>query len=97
MDSSQSPSDLMLIADIEIGSVRHVGTNLVLDGTGADRSEYRVELHLDLPVDARTRTVLSGMLAQSEVKVWRRTAQRVRFRSVPHRQPGVDRPTGPGQ
>ena len=60
------------VADIEVDAVRPERSGFVLQGRGADRAEYRVEMRLDIPVDQQTRTVLGEILAQSELKIMRR-------------------------
>lgn len=53
---------------------------------GAERAEYRLDIHLDVPLDARTRAVLGELLSQSEVTVARR---------LPPNRPGDQRvPSG---
>ncbi len=48
------------------------GFTLLGQGGGSDRSEYRLDLHFDVPLDGRTRTVLGELLSQSELTVSRR-------------------------
>jgi len=67
-----------LVADVPIEEVRSTAHGFVLQGRGTDRAPYTLEMHLDLPVDQRTRKVLSEILAQAEVKV-------MRWRSPPRR------------
>jgi hypothetical protein len=45
---------------------------LTLTGRGADRAEYRLDVHFDLPLDPRTRTVLGELLSQSDLTISRR-------------------------
>ncbi len=61
------------VVEIEIDSVTPRSSGFTLQGRGADRADYRLEMHLDIPVDQRTRTVLGELLAQSEWQVFRRT------------------------
>lgn len=63
------------VADIEITAVRPDRHGYVLEGRGADAADYRLDLHLDIPVDSRTRSILGGMLAQSELRIWRRPSE----------------------
>jgi len=67
-----------LVADVPIDEVRVTPQGFVLEGRGSDRSGYRLEMHLDWPVDQRTKKVLSEILSQVEVKV-------MRWRSPPRR------------
>ena len=67
-----------LVADVPIEEVRATPEGFVLEGHGTDRSGYRLEMHIDWPVDPRTKKVLSEILAQAEVRV-------MRWRSPPRR------------
>lgn len=67
-----------LVADVPIDEVRVTPGGFVMEGRGADRSGYRLEMHIDWPVDPRTMKVLSEILSQAEVKV-------MRWRSPPRR------------
>ena len=68
MDGSQ----LKRLADIAVEVVQPEGNGFALRGQGTDRGEYRLDIHFDMPLDARTRAVLGGLLAQSELTLWRR-------------------------
>jgi hypothetical protein len=70
-----------LVADVPIEEVRATANGFVMQGHGTDRAGYTLEMHLDWPVDQRTRRVLSEILSQAEVKV-------MRWRS-PQRRPGA--------
>ena len=70
-----------LVADVPIDEVRSTPHGFVMQGRGTDRAGYTLEMHLDLPVDQRTRKVLSEILSQAEVKV-------IRWRA-PVRRPGT--------
>ena len=67
-----------LVADVPIDEVRVTPEGFVLEGRGADRKGYRLEMHIDWPVDQRTKKVLSEILSQAEVRV-------MRWRSPPRR------------
>ena len=69
-----------VVADVPIDEVRVTPEGFVMEGRGADRSGYRLEMHLDWPVDPRTMKVLSEILSQAEVKV-------MRWRAPPRRGP----------
>ena len=71
MDQAAS-STYLKVAEIEVNDVRPDQAGFTLQGRGADRAEYRLEWHLDMPVDPRTRAVLGGLLAQSDLRVWRK-------------------------
>jgi hypothetical protein len=62
------------LAEVEVDAVAPSAEGFVLDGQGADGAQYRLELHLDVPVDRRTRQVLGGLLSQSEWRILRRSA-----------------------
>ncbi|MEJ2236701.1 MAG: hypothetical protein P8X82_00255 [Gemmatimonadales bacterium] len=66
------------VVEIEVDAVRPEHSGFVLQGRGADRSEYRLEMHLDIPFDRRTQTILGEMLAQSEWRVLRKAPNPLR-------------------
>ncbi len=78
MGTDPAADNFDLVADVPIEEVRSTPHGFVLEGHGADRSGYRLEMHLDWPVDPRTRRVLSEILSQAEVRVmrWRSPIQR---------------------
>jgi hypothetical protein len=61
------------LAEVEVDAVVSSAAGFVLDGQGADGAQYRLELHLDHPVDRRTKQVLGELLSQSEWRILRRT------------------------
>lgn len=76
MTSTDRPDEpYVTVADVEVTAVRPAVSGFVLEGRGRDRADYRLELHLDFPVDARTRRVLGELLAQSEWRISRRAAR----------------------
>jgi hypothetical protein len=68
----QGAPPFVQVAEVEVDAVQPGRSGFVLDGRGADGADYRLELHLDLPVDHRTQQVLAGLLAQSEWRIARR-------------------------
>ncbi len=74
MGRQAKPDDLVAVADIEVSSVTPERTGFSLEGRGADRSDYRLGLEIEVPLDQRTRRVLGEMLSQCRVRVWRRPA-----------------------
>jgi hypothetical protein len=74
MDQGRSGDGFTLVADIPVEEVRTAAAKVVLQGYGADRQEYRLELHFGIPVDTKTRKVLAELLSQAEVRVSRRAA-----------------------
>jgi len=65
------------LAEIEIDAVTpsNHGFTLTGQGAGPDRAEYRVDLHFELPLDSRTRTVLGELLSQADITISRRTSE----------------------
>ena len=83
------------VTDIEVDVVQPEGNGFALSGQGSDRGEYRLDVHFDMPLDARTRAVLGGLLAQSELTLWHRTkapppARRRRAHRGPRRRITAD-------
>jgi hypothetical protein len=74
MAQARAGDDFALVADIPVEEVRTSAATFVLRGHGTDRQEYRLELHFDIPVNAKTRKVLGELLSQVEVRVSRRAA-----------------------
>jgi hypothetical protein len=70
--TNKADEGYVAVVDIEVDSVRPEHSGFVLQGRGADSAEYRLEMHLDIPVDRRTQTILGEMLAQSEWRVLRK-------------------------
>ncbi len=60
------------VADVEVEAVRPGTKGFVLDGRGVDRSDYRLEMEFEMPLDPRTRSVLGELLTQSRWKLSRR-------------------------
>jgi hypothetical protein len=69
-----------LVADVPIDEVQATPDGFVMQGRGSDRLGYRLEMHIDWPVDARTKKVLGEILSQTEVRVmrWRAPAAKGR-------------------
>ena len=74
MPDLDKPNEHEPVADVEVSSVTPERAGFTLDGLGADRADYRMRLELEVPLDARTRSVLGEMLSQCRVRVWRRVA-----------------------
>lgn len=64
------------LADIEVEAVRPDVRGFTLTGQGGapDHAEYRLDVHFDLPIDARTRAVLGELLSHSGLTISRRGA-----------------------
>ena len=60
------------IATVAIDAVTPSDRGLTLTGQGADRAEYRLDVHFELPLDPRTRRVLGELLSQSDLTISRR-------------------------
>ena len=78
MEKGRAGDGFALVADIPIEEVRTAAATVVLQGHGTDRQEYRLELHFDIPVDAKTRKVLGELFSQADVRVSRRAASTAR-------------------
>lgn len=59
------------IAQIEVDAVTPSQHGFILTGAGSDRARYRFDMHFELPLDPRTRTVLGELLSQSDLTVYR--------------------------
>jgi hypothetical protein len=86
MEQGRAGDGFSLVADIPIEEVRTAAATVVLQGHGTDRQEYRLELHFDIPVDAKTRKVLGELMSQADVRVSRREATPA-HRGLPGRRP----------
>jgi hypothetical protein len=75
MEQDRTADGFTLVADIPIEEVRTAVATVVLQGHGTDRQEYRLELHFDIPVDAKTRKVLGELMSQADVRLSRRAAR----------------------
>lgn len=73
MEQPAKPTEYVPVADVEVASVTPEMAGFTLEGRGADRSDYRLGLELEVPLDQRTRSVLGEMLSQCRIRVWRRT------------------------
>ena len=78
MNEISKPSDYIPVADVEVSSVKVQGKGFTLEGRGADRADYRIDLDLEVPVDQRTRSVLGELLSQSRWRISRRVPQPLR-------------------
>ena len=76
MTQARTGEGFSLVADISIDAVRATTAGFVLEGRGGDRDDYRLEIHFDYPVDAKTRKVLGELMSQAEVRVSRRGGAR---------------------
>jgi hypothetical protein len=74
MTQSRPGDGYALVAEVPIDAVRSTTAGFLLEGRGADRDDYRLEIHFDMPVDAKTRKVLEELMSQADVRVSRRTA-----------------------
>ena len=60
------------LADLEVDAVTPERQGFMLTGQGTDRAEYQLDLRFELPLDARTRSVLGELLSHSELTIARR-------------------------
>jgi hypothetical protein len=72
--TATSPTGFQPVATVEIDAVSPSDRGFTLVGQGNDRANYRIDLHFDLPLDPRTRTVLGELLAQSDLSISRRNS-----------------------
>ncbi len=66
------------VANLEVTAVVPQPAGFRLHGLGADGADYLLEMHLDMPIDQRTRAVLGEILSQSEWIVYRRVQEPLR-------------------
>jgi hypothetical protein len=59
------------IITVAIDAVSPSDRGFTLTGQGADQAEYRLDMHFDVPLDPRTRTVLGELLSQSDLTISR--------------------------
>ena len=78
--TTPQPDGYLPVADLEIDTVTPQRDGFRMEANGTDGAEYLVDMHLDMPIDDRTRTVLGEMLSQSEIRVWRRPRESLRER-----------------
>ena len=64
--------DFQRLAEIAVDQVKPEHQGFTLTGQGPDQAEYRLDLHFELPLDPRTRTVLGELLSQYELTISRR-------------------------
>lgn len=79
-------TDFERLADIEVETVTPEARGFTLSGQGEGGAEYRLAVHFDLPIDARTRAVLGELLSHSGLTISRRgLPNRARRRDRAHR------------
>jgi hypothetical protein len=69
-----TPSAYQPIATVEIDAVTPSERGFTLTGRGSDRAGYRLDVHFELPLDPRTRSVLGELLSQSDLTISRRAS-----------------------
>jgi hypothetical protein len=62
------------LAEIAVEQVHAELQGLTLTGQGPDHADYRLDVHFELPLDLRTRTVLSELLSHADLSISRRSA-----------------------
>ncbi len=76
MTPAEAPGQgFVRVAVVQVEAVRPGGQGFILDGRGEDRSEYRLEMAFEMPLDPRTRSVLGELLTQSQWKLSRRVRE----------------------
>ena len=86
------PHGYVSVAKLEVTTVRPYLEGFQLQGTGADGADYVLEMHLDMPIDQRTRSVLGEILSQSEWRVLRRARQPIKSPARRKRVPKAAEP-----
>jgi len=92
MEQPVRSTDFVSVADVDVASVTPERAGFVLEGRGADRSDYRLALELEVPLDVRTRSVLGEMLSQCKIRVWRRAAPHKKGKDAASRFGRTDSP-----
>ncbi|HEX9730169.1 MAG TPA: hypothetical protein VGA37_16865 [Gemmatimonadales bacterium] len=88
-ETDRGGNEYVPVAEFEIDTVRPSPTGFSLEGRGGDGAEYLLEMHLDMPIDRRTRTVLAEMLSQSEWRMARRLRRGLRSRRARRAHPAT--------
>jgi len=60
------------LAEMEVEAVRPERQGFTLTGQGPDRAEYQLDLHFEMPLDPRTRSVLGELFSHSGLTISRR-------------------------
>jgi len=60
------------------GPTTPTSSGFVLSGRGKDGADYRLEVTLEMPMDAKTRSVVAELLSQSDFKLSRPTRPSLR-------------------
>ncbi len=68
------------LAEIEVDEVKPERQGFSLTGQGPDHAEYHLDLHFEMPLDPRTRTVLGELLSHSDLVISRRPPAALRPR-----------------
>ena len=92
MEQPERPTDYLSVADVDVASVTPERAGFILEGRGADKSDYRLGLELEVPLDVRTRSVLGEMLSQCRVRVWRRAPSLKKGKDAASRFGRIDSP-----
>ncbi len=83
----QVASGYVKVAEAEVDSVRPARGSFVLEGRGADRADYRLELLLEIPVDEPTRRVVGELLTQCQWRLSRKLNQPIKGLKTGVRRP----------
>jgi hypothetical protein len=86
------PNGYVSVANLEVTTVRPHPEGFRLQGAGADGADYVMDMHIDMPIDQRTRSVLGEILSQSEWRVFRRARQPLKLRARRKRVPEAAKP-----
>jgi hypothetical protein len=88
-ENNQSGDDYLPVAEIEVDAVEPARGGFRLTGQGADAADYVLDVHFDMPVDGKTKTVLGELLSQSEWRIWRRLRQPLKPKYRSRARPGA--------
>lgn len=79
-DASDDKATFVPVAEVTVDLVRPTREGFTLEGRGEDGADYRMDMHLDIRVNERTRTVLGEIFSQSEWSIARRVRSPLRAR-----------------
>jgi hypothetical protein len=90
MAENPNPGDDYLpVAEVEVDAVGPARNGFRLSGRGADSADYVLDVHFDMPVDGKTRTVLGELFSQSDWRIWRRMRQPLKPKYQSGARPGT--------
>ena len=75
VQTTHTPDDFVTVANVQVDSVTPHPSGFLVMASGEDYAEYRLDMHVGLPLDSRTQAVVGEILSQSEWRLSRRTRQ----------------------